>query len=67
MYVSDPRTELGDSVCDFEKVMPDELCPSAKKRLTGAMGLGLGSGSGSGSGLGVFDVNKVRAEFRMFA
>ena len=29
--VSDPGIELGDSVCDFEKVLPDQLCPSALK------------------------------------
>ena len=30
MKVFDPGIELGDSVCDFEKVPPDQLCPSAK-------------------------------------
>ena len=25
--VSDPGIELGDGVCDFEKVLPDQLCP----------------------------------------
>ena len=32
--MSDPGIELGDGVCDFEKVPPDKLYPSAKKRLT---------------------------------
>ena len=29
--VNDPEIGLGDHVCDFEKVPPDQLCPSAKK------------------------------------
>ena len=32
---SGDRTRV-DSVCDFEKVPPDQLCTSAKKRLTGS-------------------------------
>ena len=29
--MSDLGIELGDGVCDFEKVPPDQLCPSAKR------------------------------------
>ena len=29
--VSDPRIELGDGVCDLEKVPPDQIDPSAKR------------------------------------
>ena len=31
MLVSNAEIELGDGVCDFEKVPPDQLCPSARK------------------------------------
>ena len=37
--MSDPGIELGDGVCDFEKVPPDQLCPSAKRGLV--LGLGI--------------------------
>ena len=32
--MSDAWIELGDGVCDFEQVLLDQLCPSAKKKLT---------------------------------
>ena len=44
--MSDLGTELGDGVCDFEKVPPDQLCSSAKRRLTGSSGLASGLGLG---------------------
>ena len=34
----DPGIELGDCVCDFEKVPPDQLWPSIRKRLTSSHG-----------------------------
>ena len=29
--MTDAGIELGDGVCDFENVLPDQLCPSAKR------------------------------------
>ena len=31
--VNDLGIELGDGVCDFEKLLPNQLCPSAKRDL----------------------------------
>ena len=36
--VNDPGIELDDGVCDFEKVLPDQLCPSTIRDLTGSQG-----------------------------
>ena len=41
--MSDLGIELGDGVCDFEKVPPAQLCPSAKKKLAGSHGQFRGS------------------------
>ena len=41
--MSDLGIELGDDVCDFEKVPPDQLFQSAKKRLTVSHGQFCGS------------------------
>ena len=42
LNASDPGIEVGDSVCDFQKVLQDQLCPSIKTGLELGLGLGLG-------------------------
>ena len=31
LSVNNPRIELGDGICDFEKVLPDQRCLRAKR------------------------------------